>query len=117
MAMKFNDDGFGHKIKGIASTMRGKGSPMAVKETLQEALQISQQLVPVKTGALHDSGRVKMDAGGQALGAVIYEKRYAQFIEFRVKAYLRPAMMRARLAPSLRRNTQNTLKTIIKRKT
>ena len=117
MGITFNDDGFGRKMKAISHTWRGKGSPMAVKETLQEALDYSQLLVPYKTGALHNSGHVVMARNGEAKGSVVYNKSYAQYIEFIIKAYLRPAMARARLAPSLKYKTANELKRTIKKVT
>lgn len=111
MGITFNDDGFGKKMKAISSTWETDGSSEALEKTLNQAFDRSQNLVRVKSGKLKNSGKVTVRG---KKGAITYSEFYAQFIEFRVEPYLRPAMNPARVRKDLAKNTGDELKKIIK---
>jgi hypothetical protein len=110
MSISFNDDGFGRKVGAITSNWKSDGNMKALKKTMEQAFQRSQDKVRVKSGKLKNSGKVSVT---KEKGAITYSEFYAQFVEFRVEAYLRPAMNPAKIRKDLRKNTADELKDII----
>ena len=113
--IKFNDDNFIKKMQGIAKEVKTNGTSEVAKEALKERFKEAQKLVPQDSGKLHQSGSVVDGRKGEA--AIIYEEPYAMKVEFKDKAFLRPAMMRSKVRNSLTNSAKKVLNKIIKNNT
>ena len=59
----------------------GQNAREVVGEIAKDALELSQQIVPVDTGWLKSTGAVELEETGKALAIVAYEAEYAAYVE------------------------------------